>query len=111
MRRSELWRQQWCRCYLETSGMSLLNQRPTATSILSTNVTPISRNTLLTRNPEASNINLGRQSRAVTSITAKVYHLVLVAATAEPDSGPRQPIQRTSPQPPSEHRFYFEVSE
>lgn len=71
---SELWwdsvvtqrqRQQQRRRYLDASGMSLLNQRPTATSTLSTSVTPISRDRLLTRNPEASNINLKGQNRGL----------------------------------------------
>lgn len=67
---SELW---WAsgvkqrgRRYLDASGMSLLNQRLTATSTLMTSVTPISRETLLTRNPEASNINLQRERRRLT---------------------------------------------
>lgn len=66
---SELWwasvvkQQQQRRRYLDASGISLLNQRPTATSTLSTNVTPISRDTLLTTNPEASNINLEGENR------------------------------------------------
>lgn len=59
--------QQQRRRYLDASGISLLNQRLTATSTLSTNVTPISRDTLLTRNPEASNINLGGENRGLSN--------------------------------------------
>lgn len=64
-------------CYLDASGTSVLNQRLTAASTLRTRATPTSRAALLTRKPDASNINLrerreeedhGEKSSSVTSL-------------------------------------------
>lgn len=63
------------RRYLDASGTSLLNQRPTATSTLSTSVTPTSRDTLLTRKPDASNISLGGGNRLIKMLRTIWVHM------------------------------------
>lgn len=65
-------------CYLDASGTSVLNQRLTAASTLSTRATPTSRAALLTRKPDASNINL-RERGEKRKTTVRSLLLLLLA--------------------------------